>query len=94
LREHQLIDPGQPMELWDGKQMTRVKLFGANVVRGGVDTELPPPWKNACPRRPKTNSPACFDAAEQKLTAVLEQVPDHPIATGNLAPLCMRQGRN
>jgi len=94
LREHQLIDRDQPMELWDGKQMTKVKLFGANVVRGGVDTGLPPPLEELLSEATEDQFDGLFDAAEQKLTAILEQVPNHPTATGNLAALCMQQGRN
>ena len=50
LREEGLIDVDQPVELWDGKQLRKVKVFGATILRGDVDTGLPPDLDRAVDR--------------------------------------------
>jgi tetratricopeptide (TPR) repeat protein len=93
LREEGLIDADQPVELWDGKQLRKVKVFGATILRGDVDTGLPPDLDKLLIEATQDLSGGMFDAAEARLNAILERVPDHPTASGNLAALCLLQGR-
>ena len=93
LREEGLIDADQPMELWDGKELRKVKVFGATVLRGDVDSGLPPDLEELLIAATEEQYDGLFDAAEAKLTAILERAPDHPSASGNLAALYIQQGR-
>lgn len=93
LREEGLIDADQPMELWDGKELRKVKVFGATILRGDVDSGLPPDLEELLIAATEDQYDGLFDAAETKLTAILERAPDHPTASGNLAALLLQQGR-
>ena len=94
LREQDLMDPEEPMEIWGDDGLTEVKLLSTIVDREPASSGLPKDLDALLSQSIELMQEERIDEAEPLLKRLLERVPGHPIATSNLAALRQMQGRH
>jgi tetratricopeptide (TPR) repeat protein len=94
LREQDLTDLEEPMEVWADDGLTEVKLLSTIVDREPASSGLPKDLDALLSRSIELMQEGRIDEAEPLLERVLDRAPGHPIATSNLAALRQMQGRH
>ncbi len=94
LRESGVVDGDETVQFWDGKVLRSVQAISTQIDRALRPTDLPADLEALLIEAADFTRMGEFAASEARLNAILERVPDHPIALGNLAVLRARQGRD
>jgi tetratricopeptide (TPR) repeat protein len=94
LREQDLTDPDEPMEVWGDDRLTEVKLLSTIVDREPASSGLPADLDALLSQSIELMQEERIDEAEPLLERLLERAPGHPVATSNLAALRQMQGRH
>ena len=93
LRSQGLLDRGEPASYWDGERLREIKVAGTEVYREAKESDLPPDLEALLAEAVTLFNEQRPDEADARLQAILERVPDHPVALGNLAAARTMQGR-
>lgn len=94
LREQDLTDPVEPMEIWADDGLTEVKFLSTIVDREPAASGLPADLDALLSQSIELMQEERIDEAEPLLKCFLERAPGHPVATSNLAALRQMQGRH
>ncbi|MEA3274187.1 MAG: tetratricopeptide repeat protein [Pseudomonadota bacterium] len=93
LREQGLIARDEPVEFWDGGQLRQVKVTGTEIYREAKDSGLPADLDALLGEAVVLQNDGRPEEAEARLNRILQRVPDHPVALGNLSAIRGMQGR-
>jgi len=93
LRKQRLIGPGEAIEFWDGERLREVTVTDTEIYRQPKQSDLPLDLEVLLSEAVTLFTEGQADDAEVRLKAILERVPDHPVALGNLAAVRSLQGR-
>ncbi|WP_200333854.1 tetratricopeptide repeat protein [Thiocystis violacea] len=74
-------------------ECTEVKIINTEVYREPADSDLPDDLLELLNTSIELYHDGELDAAEQRLNKILERLPEHPVALGNLASVRHQQGR-
>jgi predicted Zn-dependent protease len=94
LRQQDLLNAEEPVEVWVDDGLTEVKLVSTIVDREPALSGLPKDLDALLSQSIELMQDERIDEAEPLLTRLLERVPGHPVATSNLAALRQMQGRH
>ena len=94
LRSQGLLGRGEPASYWDGERLREIKVAGTEVYREAKESDLPPDLEALLAEAVTLFNAQRPDEAEARLQAILDRVPDHPVALGNLAAARTMQGRD
>lgn len=92
LRDCASLSGAGPVDFWRGDGLTQIKLLEQRIHREPVDSGLPPALDQLLERSILLSHKRQFAEAEGLLRRILEQVPDHRVALGNLAIMRLHQG--
>ncbi len=93
LREHNLLGTDEIIEYWDGTSLQRIQMLATQIDREPGPIDLPDDLRPVLEQALKLLLEGRIEAAEACLNTILERVPEHPIALGNLAGIRSGQGR-
>lgn len=94
LRARGQIPRGETVEFWDRGELTQIKLFDTEFTRERKPIDLPADLAALLDESNVLFKQGQADAAEQRLNRILQRVPTHAIARGNLAAVRTLQGRH
>lgn len=94
LQTEGLIGRDETVSYWDGEQLREVRIRGTEIYRDPKESDLPPDLTGLMSEAITLANDRLPDAAETRLQAILERIPDHPVALGNLAAVRSQQGRH
>jgi len=94
LREQGLIGADESVQYWNGATLQEIKLVSTEIYREPDPPDLPPDLQAMLDASVRLTWEGELMAAEAYLHAVLERVPDHQAAMGNLAAIRAKQGRD
>ncbi len=93
LREHGLVGVDESVQYWNGETLQEIKLVSTEIYREPDPPDLPPNLQAMLDASVRLIGDGELASAEAYLLAVLERVPDHQAALGNLAAIRVKQGR-
>jgi tetratricopeptide (TPR) repeat protein len=93
LQSEGLLGRDETVAYWDGEALREVRLFQTEIYREPVESDLPPALLDVLGEGIELTGERRLDEAESCFQTVLRQVPDHPVALGNLAAVRSIQGR-
>ena len=94
LRQQDLLNGEEPVEVWVDDGLTEVRLLSTIVDREPALSGLPEDLDTLLSKSIELMQEERIDEAEPLLKRLLERVPGHPVATSNLASLRQMQGRH
>lgn len=94
LREAKAIAPDETVDFWDGKGLRRVRTVSTDIYREPESSDLPEDLQVQLEESILRYQVRRFEESEACLNAILERIPDHRIALGNLAAIRVTQGRD
>jgi tetratricopeptide (TPR) repeat protein len=94
LRQQDLLNGEEPVEVWVDDGLTEVRLLSTIVDREPALSGLPEDLDTLLSKSIELMQEERIDEAEPLLKRLLERVPGHPVATSNLAALRQMQGRH
>jgi Flp pilus assembly protein TadD len=94
LRSQGLLGRDEPASYWDGERLREIKVAGTEIYREAKKSDLPPDLEALLAEGVTLFNAKRPDEAEARLQAILDRVPDHPVALGNLAAARTMQGRD
>ena len=94
LRSQGLLGRDEPASYWDGERLREIKVAGTEVYREAKESDLPPDLEALLSEAVTLFNEQRPDEAATRLQTILERVPDHPVALGNLAAARTMQGRD
>ena len=94
LRDAGLVGDDESLHYWDGKALREVKLIATEIYRAPDPPDLPEDLQPLLEQSLVLMRDGDLVVAEARLHAILERVPDHRTALGNLAAIRARQGRD
>ena len=83
----------EAVEFWNGTALQVVNLIGRQIDREPAPSPLPAHLRSLLDKSVDRFREGRLDEAETLLNALLEQVPNYPVALGNLAAIRAQQGR-
>ena len=93
LQEQGLIQPTDPIDYWDGKEVRQINLFNMEIHREPEPSDLPDDLQMLLEESIERYNAADYARAEALLTEILARVPTHAVAKGNLAAIRFEEGR-
>ena len=93
LQSEGLLGRDETVAYWDGEALREVRLFRTEIYREPADSDLPPALLDLLGEGIELTGERRLDEAEACFQSILRQVPDHPVALGNLAAVRSMQGR-
>jgi len=94
LREHNLLGADEIVQYWDGTSLQRIQMLATQIDREPGPIDLPDDLRPVLEQALSLLLGGRIDAAEACFNTILERVPEHPIALGNLAGIRSGQGRD
>jgi tetratricopeptide (TPR) repeat protein len=94
LRAQGQIARDETVELWDRGEVKQIRLFNTEVTRESKPSDLPADLAALLDESIVLFNQGEADGAEQRLNRILERVPKHAVAHGNLASVRTLQGRH
>jgi tetratricopeptide (TPR) repeat protein len=94
LRSQGVLARNEPAALWDGTKLRQVKVTGTEIYREAKESDLPPDLEVVLGEAIVLQNSGREEEAETRLNAILQRVPDHAVALGNLAAVRSAQGRD
>ncbi len=94
LRTRGLIGRDEPVTYWDGERLREVKIIGTEIYREPAESDLPPDLDALLGEAVTLFNERNPAESEARLQVILERIPDHPVALGNLAAVRSLQGRH
>lgn len=94
LRDAGLLGDEESLHYWDGKALREVKLIATEIYRAPDPPDLSDDLQPLLEQSLVLMREGDLVVAEARLHAILERVPDHRTALGNLAAIRARQGRD
>jgi tetratricopeptide (TPR) repeat protein len=93
LREHNLLGTDEIVQYWDGTSLQQIQMLATQIDREPGPIDLPDDLRPVLEQALSLLLGGRIEAAEACLNTILERVPEHPIALGNLAGIRSGQGR-
>ena len=93
LRDHGLLASDETVELWNGKEMRKINMIATQIDRESEPSDLPADLQALLDESLLLHRAGRFEAAEERLNAILERLPEHRAALGSLAAIRGSQGR-
>ena len=93
LREHGLLASDEAVELWNGKELREVNMLSTHIDRESEPSDLPADLQALLDESLLLHRGGRFAAAEDRINAILERIPEHRAALGQLAAIRGSQGR-
>lgn len=94
LQEQKLIGLAEPVEIWDGEQLRQIKMISTEIYREAQKLDLPKDLEHTLGEFMSLFKAKDYAGAEDRLNRILERVPNHSVAMGNLAGVRSMQGRH
>lgn len=94
LRAQGQIARDETIELWDRGELKPIRLFNTEISREHKPADLPADLAALLDESIVLFNQGQADAAQQRLNRILERVPKHAVARGNLASVRTLQGRH
>jgi tetratricopeptide (TPR) repeat protein len=94
LRKRNLIAADEAVQFWDGQLLREVQVGGTEIYRDPVPSDLPDDLAALLDESAVLQRDGQLDRAEACLDTLLDRVPNHPVALGNLAGIRASQRRN
>jgi tetratricopeptide (TPR) repeat protein len=94
LRTQGVLARDEPAEFWDGTKLRQVKVTGTEIYREAKESDLPADLEVLLGEAIVLHNDGHIQEAEARLNTILQRVPDHAVALGNLAAVRSMQGRN
>ncbi len=93
LQTHHLIGRDEPVGYWDGERLREIRVTGTEIYREAKESDLPSDLEALLSEAVVLHNDGQPAEAEGRLNTILQHVPDHPVALGNLAAVRSMQGR-
>ena len=87
------IAPDEAVDFWDGKELRQVQTIATEIHRESESSDLPDDLHGILQESLLLHRAGRYEESEARLNAILERIPDHRIALGNLAAIRTIQNR-
>jgi tetratricopeptide (TPR) repeat protein len=94
LRGQGVLARNEPAAFWDGTKLRQIKVTGTEIYREAKESDLPADLEVLLGEAIVLQNSGRAEEAETRLNTVLQRVPDHAVALGNLAGIRSMQGRD
>jgi len=94
LRAQGQISREETIEIWDRGELKQIRLFNTEISRERTPSDLPADLAVLLNESIVRFNQGQAEEAEQRLNRILERVPKHAVARGNLASVRTLQGRH